>query len=153
MASNCRHHETFVLKTLGGCHMKNWTYSILLALALAIGAGAQAQTFDESMAAYRQGNYATAIAGFRKLAERGNVSAQYNLGLIYEDGRVPKDDKQAMFWYRKAAEQGDAIAQRNLGVMYEDGQGVPKDDKQAVFWYRKAAEQGNARAQDRKSVV
>ena len=39
------------------------------------------------MAAYERGDYATAYRGFRSLAERGAASAQYNLGVMYTNGR------------------------------------------------------------------
>jgi len=82
------------------------------------------------------------------LAEQGNASAQFNLGLMYSLGTgVPKDDKEAVKWYRLAADRGDADAQFSLGVMYEHGRGVPEDDKEAVKWYRLAAYQGVAKAQ------
>ena len=81
-------------------------------------------------------------------AERGNSSAQYNLGVLYDNGRgVRKDYKEAVKWYRKAAEQGLAGAQNNLGVLYDNGQGVRKDYKEAVKWYRKSAERGHDLAQ------
>ena len=151
--------------------MKSLTRSLLLALVLTTGArvpvqalpistgsweplntGArepvQAQTFEQSLAAYKRKDYRTAFAGFKRLAEQGHARAQFSLGVIYADGQgVPKDEQQEMAWYRKAAEQGDAVAQFNLGLMYADGQGVPKDQQQAVVWYRKAAEKGHAGAQ------
>ena len=40
-------------------------------------------------------------------AQQGNDIAQYNLALMYNDGRgVTQDYKQAVKLYRKAAEQG-----------------------------------------------
>ena len=81
-------------------------------------------------------------------AKQGYAAAQYNLGLMYDQGRgVRQDYTQAVQWYRKAAEQGDAQAQYNLGMMYAQGQGVRQDDAQAVQWFRKAAEQEVAPAQ------
>ena len=81
-------------------------------------------------------------------AEQGNVSAQYNLGLMYGMGQgVAQDYKEAVKWYTKAAEQGYAKAQYNLGLMYNNGKGVVQDYKEAVKWYTKAAEQGFASAQ------
>ena len=104
--------------------------------------------FDEGLAAYKKGNYTQALKEWTPLAEQGNATAQYNLGLMYANGQgVPQDYQQAASWYRKAAEQGDASAQNNLGFMYDKGQGVPQDYQQAVSWYRKAAEQGYAPAQ------
>lgn len=88
------------------------------------------------------------VAYFRKAAEQGDASAQFNLALIYANGvGVEKDALQAAAWYRKAAAQGNVPAQFNLGVMYAKGEGVTKDDQQAVIWFRKAAESGHARAQ------
>lgn len=83
-----------------------------------------------------------------KEAVQGDVEAQNNLGVMYDNGiGVVEDDKEAVKWYLKAAEQGYADAQNNLGVMYNNGKGVIEDDEEAVKWYRKAAEQGFAEAQ------
>ena len=51
-----------------------------------------------------------ALQEWQPLAEQGDVSAQYNLGIIYANGRgVPENDAEAVKWYSKAAEQGDAL--------------------------------------------
>ena len=94
-------------------------------------------------------SYANDINQYRKAAEQGDATAQYNLGLMYARGQgVVKSDKEAVKWFQKAAEQGHATAQYNLGLMYALGQGVVKSDKKAAFkWVRKAAEQGHAAAQ------
>lgn len=56
-----------------------------------------------------------AAAWFRKAAEQGLASAQYNLGVAYAEGNgLVKDEAQAVAWFRKAAEQGDSDAQANL---------------------------------------
>ena len=92
------------------------------------------------MAAYQRGDYATALREWRPLTEQGYADAQFNLGVMYDEGRgVPQDDAEAVKWYRKAAEQGDAGAQYNLGVMYGNGLGVPQDYAQAHMWYNLAA--------------
>jgi TPR repeat protein len=47
----------------------------------------------------------------RDAAERGEVDAQYALGLIYAEGRgVPIDLAQAHYWLSLAIEQGDSDA-------------------------------------------
>ena len=93
-------------------------------------------------------DYAQAVYWYRKAAAQGNVVAQKNLGICYENGFcVKQDPKQAVEWYRKSAEQGYADAQCCLAYCYESGTGVAADQEQAVFWYLKAAMQGNARAQ------
>jgi len=130
-----------------------------------------AESIERGVAAYKRGDYATALREFRTLAEQGVAEAQFKLGGMYEKGQrrfrrlperrrlapasgrvrslggVPQDYAEAARWYRKAAEQGDARAQKDLGHMYFDGRGVPQDYAEAARWYRKAAEQGDARAQ------
>ena len=90
----------------------------------------------------------TTLESLRQRAERGNASAQVNLGIAYANGEgVPQDHVQAVAWWRKAADQGLAAAQHNLGRMYANGEGVPQDYAQAMPWFRKAADQGLAAAQ------
>jgi uncharacterized protein len=95
---------------------------------------------EDALAAYKRGDYATALRLWRPLADQGNATAQNNLGRMYDKGQgVPQDDAEAVNWYRKAADQGDADAQNNLGIMYHHGQGVPEDYVQAHKWYNLAA--------------
>jgi hypothetical protein len=90
---------------------------------------------------------------FRVAAEKGDVHAQYLLGVAYATGQgVQHDDTEAVRWYLKAAEQGFSVAQYTLGVMYASGQGIQHDDAEAVRWYLKAAEQGLALAQNNLGV-
>jgi TPR repeat protein len=104
--------------------------------------------FQAGLDAYKRGDYAIALNNWLPLAEQGDASAQYLLGLLYHDGKgVPQDYAQARDWYRKAAEQGNASAQVNLGTLYYHDQGVPQDYTQARKWWLKAAEQGDAGVQ------
>jgi TPR repeat protein len=69
------------------------------------------------------------LAVIQRKANQGDASAEYQLGVMYEEGQdLPKDTTEALKWYRKAAEQGNATAQTNLGAAYANGQGVPQDD-------------------------
>ena len=106
------------------------------------------QQLQQGLEATKRGDYQTAFKLWLPLAEQGDASAQFNLGMMYDNGQgVKQDDVEAVKWYRQAAEQGFADAQLNLGVMYDEGQGVKQDDVEAVKWYRQAAEQGYAKAQ------
>jgi hypothetical protein len=68
-------------------------------------------------------------------AEQGNADAQYNLGVMYDNGQgVPQDKAEAVKWYRKAAEQGHARSQFSLGLMYAVGEGVPMDKVKAYMF-------------------
>lgn len=110
------------------------------------------ETADKPVPKQKDGTRAVdleAISQLRILAEKGNPSAQVNLGYKYERGiGTEKDPAEALRWYRAAAEQGNALAQSNLGSMYNQGIGVVRDNQQAVTWFRRAAEQGNAAAQN-----
>ena len=55
-----------------------------------------------------------AVRWYRKAAEQGHATAQYNLGAMYGKGQgVTQDAVEAVRWCRKAAEQGHATAQYN----------------------------------------
>jgi TPR repeat protein len=121
---------------------------IVAATPLALAATAlQAGPFEDGVAAYERGDYASAIGLWHPLAQQGDAAAQFNIALLLNTGRgVPEDKAAAVSWYRLAAEQGYAKAQFSLGAMYERGDGVPQDYAEAAKWYRAAAEQRNARA-------
>ena len=56
-----------------------------------------------------------AVRWYRRAAEQGHASGQYNLGFMYENGRgVRRDRVEAARWYQLAAEQGNASAQERL---------------------------------------
>ena len=136
--------------------MKNLTATICLAVALLIGSAgvSWSQDYQKGLAAYKSGDYATALRQWTPLAKQGNADAQNNLGVMYRHGMgVPQNDKTAVKWYRLAAEQGDADAQLNLGLMYQYGRGVPKNHKTAAKWYKLAAEQGDADAQSNLALM
>ncbi len=98
--------------------------------------------------AFDNGDYATALAEFRPLAEEGSYYAQFYLGFMYYNGNgVLQDYKEAAKWYTLSAEQGDGDAQNNLAVMYEKGQGVLQDYKESFRLYSLAVENGNKKAQ------
>jgi uncharacterized protein len=111
--------------------------------SLGLAARLAAGPFEDGLAAYRGGDYATAIRLWRPLADQGNAAAQFYLGFMYANGQgVSQDDAAAVSWYQKAADQGNAAAQSYLGFMYQNGRGVPQDDAAGVSWYQKAADQG-----------
>ncbi|WP_010298256.1 tetratricopeptide repeat protein [Candidatus Odyssella thessalonicensis] len=80
---------------------------------------------------------------------QGFAGAQYNLGVVYENGQdgIERNGALAKLWYKKAAKQGYADAQFKLGAMHEHGKVIAKDGLQAVFWYEAAAKQGHREAQ------
>ena len=99
--------------------------------------------------AYRSGDFASALAEFRKLADEGMPLAQFALGQLYAEGAgVPQDFDEATKWYELAGRSGLAQAQYTLGVAHYTGIGAPRNYLQAARWYEKAARQGDARSQN-----
>jgi TPR repeat protein len=68
--------------------------------------------FDKGFAAYKSGDYAAALREFKPLAQQGDASAQFTLGMMYANGQgVTQDVKAAVTWWKLAAKQGDGILQ------------------------------------------
>ena len=117
--------------------------AVLCALAMPAWAG-----YKEGAAAYRQGDYETALRELWPLAEQGHMNAQLLLASCYMFGKgVARNLVEAEKWMRKAAEQGSPLGQFSLGGMLYQGLGVKVDYPQAVTWLRKSAEQQFVKAQ------
>lgn len=70
--------------------------SLAVIVALLFSAGSGWADFDEGMAAYNRGDYATALQERRPLAEQGFAKAQSNLGIMYDKGEgVPANSVKA----------------------------------------------------------
>ncbi len=83
-----------------------------------------------------------------KAAGKGDENAQFNLGMMYEDGRgVEQDYKKAFELYTLLAYRGHVGAQNKLGMMYVNGRWVDQDYKEAFEWLTKATEKENPDAQ------
>ena len=105
------------------------------------------QQYEQGLTAYKQSDYQTAFKLWLPLAEQGNASAQFSLGVMYNNGQgVKQDDVEAVKWYRKAAKQGDASAQGMLGAAYILGKGVQVNKSLAKEWFRKACGNGEQKA-------
>ncbi|MDA0656950.1 MAG: tetratricopeptide repeat protein, partial [Proteobacteria bacterium] len=98
---------------------------------------------NEAEAAYKKGDYATAMSEWRDLADLGFASAQYHVGIMYLKGQgVKVDQKKAAEFIQKAAKDGYVPAQHVLGTLYLKGQGVAQDNVQAHTWLSLAVAQG-----------
>jgi TPR repeat protein len=78
-----------------------------------------------------------------KAAERGDAEAQFNLGIMYENGLLDSryvaegSRPEAERWFLAAAEQGLARAQVKVAEMYA---GEADSSVQACEWYLLAAQ-------------
>jgi hypothetical protein len=101
---------------------------------------------EDSIKAYRRGDYMSAYQLIKPEAEKGDDRAQFILGYMYDEGKgVPQDYAEAVKWYGRAAKQGNKAAQHNLELMGDQGQ-VSKDRAEMRKWHRGAAESKNAAA-------
>ena len=120
---------------------------LVLAFLMTLYSSVMAQDFQKGFAAYSTGDYATALQEWTPLAEAGGEVAQFNLGVMYSNGKgVPQDNAEAVKWYRLAAEQGYDKAQNYLGIMFELGDGVLQDNTMAHMWYNIASANGHEKA-------
>jgi TPR repeat protein len=100
-------------------------------LVLSFAEPAAAGPLEDADAALKRRDYATALRFIRPLAEQGDASAQYNLGVLYDNGLgVPQDKVRAYMWFTLSAAQGrdgaaafrDLIARRMTPAQIEEAQ-------------------------------
>ena len=126
--------------------------ALILALTLALPAQAAANGDDSAVEAgeaadaydaFLSGRYEEAIAMWLPLANGGDASAQFNLGVMYANGLgVDRDMQSAMDWWARAARQLHVRGAHNLalamlaGEPKVNGVGV-EPDYEAVLRYLK----------------
>lgn len=116
---------------------------VAAAIAVLLNAPVSAQSVKAGIEAWQRADYASAVAIWRPLADKGDNDAEFNLGQAYRLGRgVPIDLGAAKFWFQKAADGGHLDAETTLGLLlFENG-----DRVEGLKWLRRAAEQGEPRA-------
>lgn len=122
--------------------MRRW-----FAVALAILLPGCADNVHDGFQAYARGDYVTAEKLWTAAADDGSAAAQYDLGIMWEQGNVPGASRSlrlASDWYQRSARQGYtpamvALAKLQLRAGYRPA---------AVSWLRAAARWNdqNARA-------
>jgi hypothetical protein len=80
------------------------------------------------------------------LAEKGDVRAMNNIGLLWARGVgvAEPNFQEALRWWKDAAKRGYPLAMNNIGLLYANGQGVKQDYKEAFKWWEMSSERGNA---------
>lgn len=104
---------------------------------------ARADAATAGMEAYRRGDYTTALAKLKHVAERGHGPACVIVGRIYLDGQgVAKDASLAAHYFERGSIQGDPLAASYLGDLYSAGNGVAKNGELAIRYWRLAGHLG-----------
>jgi hypothetical protein len=84
-------------------------------LLFCLQGNALASSLYEGVTAYNSGDYQKAFELWAPLALQGDHRAQYNLGMLYSNGKgVDQNEAEAIKWYQMAAEQGNKFAKMNL---------------------------------------
>lgn len=111
--------------------------------------------FSQGVAAYDAKDYTKALSLLEKAAQQGHAQAQFNCGVMYNNGAGTAVDKtKALYWWEKAAQQGDAKAQFNCGGMYYNGEGTAADKARAKLYFQKAADQtANKEVQEKAKKI
>lgn len=89
-------------------------------------------------------------AKLEMLASKGDAEAQYNLGMLYNNGIGTTEDRHKAFkWFKAGAARGNALAAYKLGCYYAgQAPGVVKPNPQLALRYKLvAAKAGYSMAQ------
>ncbi len=119
--------------------------AVIAVVMLSLVGGVEAGSHDDAYAAYNRGDYATATRLWRPFAEQGVVQAQYNLGLMYYEGRgVPQDYVTAHKWFNLSTSRfppGDnrdkAVKNRDIVARYMTASQIAEAQRLARTWQPK----------------
>ncbi|MGH6888838.1 MAG: TetR family transcriptional regulator [Rhizomicrobium sp.] len=88
-------------------------------------------------------NATAAFQWLSRAAARNQPVAEYELGLMYQNGRgVRADETLAFHWFESAALHGNRKAMHSLATCYAEGWGTQADLTQAARWFARAAALG-----------
>ena len=102
---------------------------------------------DESLTMEERGE---AVSEIEKLAESGDMYAQYLMGKLWRDGPllIP-NSANARYWFEQAAEQEHIVAQYSLAKLYLSDDVEVRDIRLGLNWLYTAAVNGSSYAMHR----
>ena len=151
MLDRVKHYSEIVANRFGaGCRAALVVVSALVCVVVSMTAVAQnaAQLVEGSeyvrgVQAFAEGDFQQAADLWLADAYRGTADAQFNVGVLYIEGKgLPLDRGEAIFWFTKAADQGHPEAQYNLGHLLLEQSGDVDKIREGIEWWRKSAEAG-----------
>ena len=123
--------------------------TLILAFLITLSLPVLAQNFNMGRAAFEAGDYAAAKKILMPLANAGNADAQYNLGLMYEQGAgVAQSWAESAVWQKLAAKQGHVKSQYDLSIKHITGTGVLMDAVMGYMWANIASANGYSGASE-----
>ena len=125
-----------------------WALAAAIIVVFSGPATAQSETYKLAYSAYQTQNFSKADALWRRLANEGDINAQYALDVMELRREAPNaTPKKAFNWFNKVAVKGHSTAMFNVGVAYWEGSGVQKDREKALEWWQQSAEARDSGAQ------
>lgn len=114
----------------------------------AISPASPQKLYQKGIDSYMNGEYESAFYFFQKAANQSYADAQYQLGLMYNQGvGVEKNVNQAKSFFELATKQNHAESAYQLGLLYENSQDETPNYEEARHWYEKAANNDHLEAQ------
>ncbi len=84
--------------------------------------------------------YDEVFVKFKELAEEGDASAEYVIGIMYQNGfGVKKDNERAKFWFFQSAEAGEPAGMESYGKFVLQDSGSTNGEKNKAFKILKKA--------------
>jgi hypothetical protein len=121
--------------------MNRFTLSFiaLLVSVLVLGTSVDfsfAGSFEDGQRKWTEGDYAGAMLLLRPLADQGDTSAEYLVGLMYANAQgFPEDGAEGARWFEKAAKGGNPNAAYALCQNFAVGRiGAPPDLVKSYVW-------------------
>ncbi|WP_456294897.1 sel1 repeat family protein [Vibrio sp. AK197] len=99
----------------------------------------------------RRKDYRQAEAFFLRSAERGDISSQLALGVLYYYDDTKDHFKFAYQWFSKNS--NNPLAQYFLSLHYLFGDYVAKDEQRSLFWLKQSADKSFPAAQYNQAVM
>jgi uncharacterized protein len=133
--------------------MKNLSHRATCAIfALAISClshadttGSESDEMNKAVAANKAKDYATSMAIYRKLADRGSAAAPAMIGLLYFAGAgVPRDNEKACDFFAISEKKADPNGTELLADCFFKGEGRARDYAQSARLYQEASARGVA---------
>ncbi|MDA7785459.1 hypothetical protein N9Y23_08535 [Pseudomonadales bacterium] len=133
-----------------GSGIGKW-YRLVIGTVLGLLLSSCASNLDQGNASYAIGQYDRAAQYWNVAAAAGEPAAQYNLGLLWEQGlgSTPRNADQGLYWYYQSAQRGYVPGMVKAGAMLASAGRLDE----AVSWFTLAARWGNMEAVNNLRVL
>lgn len=93
-------------------------FLLAVLLSLLCAGAARSGPAEEAFAAANAGDYPRAIELWTEMANGGDAVAQFNLGVVHDEGLgIDQDSRAARAWWQKASDQGLPAAMHTLALL------------------------------------